>query len=201
MHSARAVILICLLLASGSADGTATVFANRLDGVSEGLAAKVASEGQEIDLSKFPYVSLTDANGKHVCLGTLVSPIVALTTASCVDKTVTGFDRYLSVANFPVHDGGALESSVGIVDVVVHEKYRSEGEHALQFDIAFVELEMPFRVQPAVLPLEGTYDCISGHLAAVTTVPETTDQSEKATVSLKQLSAKSLAECTGQTAR
>ena len=201
MHSFGAVIFICLLLVSGSADGTAAVVSNTLDEVSEGLTAEVGDEGHKADISEFPYVSLTDADGKHVCLGTLVSPIVALTTASCVDKAVTGFDRYLSVATFPVHDGAFLETSVGIADVVVHEKYRSEGEHAPQFDIAFVELESPFMVQPAVLPLEGPYGCIGGHFAAVTKASETTDRSEKASVSLKHLSVKSLVECTEQTAR
>ena len=113
MFAYRAVILACLFLFVDDDRGTVSL----ARAATEERHTTVGYNGDaahESPISHSPSVTFEDADGRQVCEGTLVTPLLVLTAASCVDDSVTGFDpSQLSVVIATVDDSASTAIGKG----------------------------------------------------------------------------------------
>ena len=122
MFACRAVILACLFLLADRDGGTVSLAraATEERHTTVGYNGDAAHESQ---ISHSPSVTFEDADGRRVCEGTLVTPLLVLTAASCVDDSVTGFDPYhLSVVIVAEED--SAPTAIGKGTLPLHQNDR-----------------------------------------------------------------------------
>ena len=122
MLAYRAVILACLFLFADNDGGTVllTRAATEERYTTEGYASDAA---HELQISNSPLVTFAGADGRRVCEGTLVTPLLVLTAASCVDDSVTGFvPSRLSVVIAAGEDSAPTANGEGTLYAEMTEK-------------------------------------------------------------------------------